>query len=539
MAEGALVRLENTFPNIGSAELIEVIASQFEVLSSGSEAIDWLADVWSLEDIATVYGLRISVGRKGVNVKFDSIENPFFRRIAKEYMRDRLLTKTLSIGTVSGYVGALKAFFNVVSERHPEWCDLRDLDRPDIEAYYRELDSRKLTERSFGTALGHVRTALADMQVLEESYAPKKSVFALIRDEDYRKIPPNNSLDYVPQIVIRQIFANFDKLDEQLQLAFLVGMKTGLRYCDVFALKPADIVEVSGVTYIRHDIQKSEIKDHLVPVDDNLSFLLHAQIERKSLDPVGRECEYLFYERQGKKAGKHIQNCDVNKALRKFIIKNDIRDESGELFHFHFHQLRHTFGIEMRREGVDLRTIQEMLGHSSVGTTLKYAKALGEDKREAFELARQKGSFDVFKPAIKYTAADSGLSGAEVQRVISSSEIDLVEVSFGLCIAPSNERCWYSTQPSCIDAERGPCRDLLVGALASDVEKYEIQIRAAEKIARVSRSCGRDDLAKIADTKIAMLRTVLSVISEGRIVSGDVERLAKRLTEGVKHERSR
>lgn len=536
MADGALARLEEVFPKIGREELIETVVSQFEVLSGGSEAIDWLADIWSLEDIATVYGLRISVDRKGAIVKFDSIENPVFRRIAKEYVRDRLLTKTLSIGTVSGYVGALKTFFNVVSKRHPEWRDLKDLDRPDIEAYYRELDRRKLKERSFGTTLGHVRTALADMQILEEPYAPTKSVFMLIRDEDYRKIPPNNNLDYVPQIVVRQIFANFDKLDDQLQLAFIIGMKTGLRYCDVFALKPADIVEVSGVTYIRHDIQKSEIEDHFIPIDDNLSFLLHAQIERKSLDPVGCNCEYLFYIRQGKKAGKHFRNYEVNKALRKFIADNDIRDENGELFNFHFHQLRHTFGIEMRREGVDLRTIQEMLGHSSLSTTLKYAKALGEDKRKAFELARLKGSFDVFKPAIKHRAVDSGLSGAEVQRAISLSEVDLVEVSFGLCMAPPKERCWYSTQPSCIDAERGPCRDLLVGALASDVEKYEIQIRAAEKIAKVSRSCGRDDLAKIADTKTAMLRTILSVISEGKIVSGDVERLAKRLSEGVKRE---
>lgn len=50
-----------------------------------------------------------------------------------------------------------------------------------------------------------------------------------------------------------------------------------------------------------------------------------------------------------------------------------------------FHCARHTFATLQLASGTQITTIQKMLGHKNIGTTLVYAKTLEEAKREAAE----------------------------------------------------------------------------------------------------------------------------------------------------------
>ncbi|OPX95979.1 MAG: Tyrosine recombinase XerD [Syntrophorhabdus sp. PtaU1.Bin002] len=54
--------------------------------------------------------------------------------------------------------------------------------------------------------------------------------------------------------------------------------------------------------------------------------------------------------------------------------------------HFRFHDLRHTFATRLAQNGVDLFTIQKLLGHKSYATTERYAHHYAESLRRGINV---------------------------------------------------------------------------------------------------------------------------------------------------------
>jgi site-specific recombinase XerD len=54
--------------------------------------------------------------------------------------------------------------------------------------------------------------------------------------------------------------------------------------------------------------------------------------------------------------------------------------------HARFHDLRHTFASHLVMKGIDIRTVQELLGHKDMRMTLKYAHLAPDHVRKAVEV---------------------------------------------------------------------------------------------------------------------------------------------------------
>lgn len=140
--------------------------------------------------------------------------------------------------------------------------------------------------------------------------------------------------------------AQFEKLLEisplLLNNLFVIAAFTGMRKNEIFSLKWNDI------DFENRFIHINESKTHTrrdIPIHD---MVLEALEKQKNDD------DFVFPKPPS------------FAVIRKYLDKAGLAD-------FHFHDLRHTFASWLAMKGVSLQAIKELLGHSSINMTLRYA----------------------------------------------------------------------------------------------------------------------------------------------------------------------
>jgi site-specific recombinase XerD len=79
--------------------------------------------------------------------------------------------------------------------------------------------------------------------------------------------------------------------------------------------------------------------------------------------------------------GRRIANRSVQRIVGKYVR------QAGLNFNLHPHSFRHAFATHLLADGADLRSIQELLGHSSLSTTQKYTHATIRQLMEVYDKA--------------------------------------------------------------------------------------------------------------------------------------------------------
>lgn len=87
----------------------------------------------------------------------------------------------------------------------------------------------------------------------------------------------------------------------------------------------------------------------------------------------------------GKRYRHHLHESVLQKAFKEARLKSGVAKPAG------CHSLRHSFATHLLKEGSDIRTVQELLGHSSVETTMVYTHVLNRGGRGVLSPADRLG----------------------------------------------------------------------------------------------------------------------------------------------------
>lgn len=248
-----------------------------------------------------------------------------------------------SAHTIRNYTRANQELLNF-SKKLPEQLTIDD-----VKLYMAE----KLTERSstsiivFLAAIKYSTTNILQNDITSAIKRPKKE-------------------NYIPTVLtkeeIKQLFSSINNKKSKLMITLTYS--TGLRVSELVNLKVEDLNLTEKIGHVK---QGKGRKDRIFNIPENLSKQLQKQIEsQKKLNQ-----EYLFSGPKGHLTPRNIQKI-VSNAAKKAKIEKDV----------HPHTLRHSFATHLLENKVDIRFIQELLGHADLSTTQIYTHVSREELKK-------------------------------------------------------------------------------------------------------------------------------------------------------------
>jgi len=152
---------------------------------------------------------------------------------------------------------------------------------------------------------------------------------------------------------ISKIISNISNLKHKILISLSYG--AGLRVSEVIKLRIKDI-DIDELTI--HIKGAKGNKDRITIFPSSLQEDLKKMIIERD------ENDYLFESERGGKLSERTAQKVFENALKKAGIKKDAT----------FHSLRHSFATHLLENGVDVRYVQELLGHQNIRTTQLYTK---------------------------------------------------------------------------------------------------------------------------------------------------------------------
>jgi integron integrase len=302
-------------------------------------------------------------------------------------IREAARVRHLSLRTEKAYVHWAKRYILFHGKRHPQ-----EMGEAEINAFLTHLAveggvSASTQTQALCALLFLYRTVLSrDVGELE----------GLVRARRKRKLPVVLTIEEVKRI-LSQLNGT-----ERLFLSLLYG--TGMRLAEALRLRVTDVDFAYGqitvrdgkgakdrVTMLPSSLEQ-ELKDHLKKVkrlhEEDLAtgngrvHLPHA-LARKYPRAAGEwGWQYVFPgpglsrdPRSGEHRRHHLHERGIQRAF------HDARRAAGIFKHATCHTLRHSFATHLLQSGYDIRTVQEILGHSSVKTTMIYTHVLNRGGR--------------------------------------------------------------------------------------------------------------------------------------------------------------
>ena len=194
-------------------------------------------------------------------------------------------------------------------------------------------------------------------------------------DEEAEKLKPPKVPRSLPKALTREevkrLLSVIPPTRKRDRLIVLLLYGAGLRVSELCNLKKGDVDLERNLIVVRGG---KGAKDRVVPIPAFLGDAIREYLESRE-----DGSEYLLVEERRRDKDK-LSPKTVWYLLKKYGKRAGVEVTP--------HRLRHSFATHMLERGVDIRAIQELLGHSNLSTTQIYTKVTVEHLKRAQEKAR-------------------------------------------------------------------------------------------------------------------------------------------------------
>lgn len=286
----------------------------------------------------------------------------------------------LSPNTVRSYRDAmllLLQFASVDAKRPVDRLQVSDLTADRVVAFLNHLETKRgngIATRNARLGAVHVFARFLAART-PEALGTLQRVSALPYKRGAREAP----IEYLERTEIEALLQSIDRsspLGRRDYALFCLMFNTGARVQEALDVRRRD-VRLEAPPQVRLHGKGNKVR--LCPIWPVTAKLLRAFIDELPAS-AGDPAEALLFSNA---RGRPLTRFGVRYLLRRYVVAAaklapSMRDKS-----IHPHSLRHSTAIALLKSGVDFATISQWLGHAGLNTTMRYARADIDLKRQA------------------------------------------------------------------------------------------------------------------------------------------------------------
>lgn len=317
-----------------SQAVTQLLAQDTGMEMAGNGSAYMASAAFSLPDFYDRYSPHAYIDYSRVYVRHPKPKREY--TLPKGYL-ELLEQKRYSPSTVKTY----RAYFSDFMEYHKG----RNIDRlkvPDINKYILYL----VNEKKISVSQQNMRINAIKFYYEKVRKGKRQYYGGIARAKEYKALP-----EVLSREEMKSIFAQLSNRKHRCMISLIYS--AGLRRSELLNLTPQDIISERMLIRIAGKGKKCRYS------------LLSEKLLNELRDYYReyRPQKWLF---EGEQAGEQYSPSALVKILKEAARKAGIKHR------VHLHMLRHTFATHLLEQGTDLRTIQELMGHTDIKTTAIY-----------------------------------------------------------------------------------------------------------------------------------------------------------------------
>lgn len=275
--------------------------------------------------------------------------------------------KKASENTVLSYARDLRGFCHFLQEAGIS--DAAKVNRTNVMAYMYELQKQKKAGATVSRNIASIRSFYQYLQ--RQGVVLENPALDLEAPKVEKKPPEILSLEKVELLLEQPKGDEPKEIRDKAMLEVLYA--TGIRVTELISLKLSDVNLT--MEYIRCG---NQTKSRIIPIGTQAKYALHRYIEKARGQMLLRADEDTLFVNC---SGKPMSRQGFWKIIKFYAKKAGIQE------HITPHMLRHSFAAHLIENGADLRSVQEMLGHSDIATTQMYTKLTNQKLKTVYAKA--------------------------------------------------------------------------------------------------------------------------------------------------------